>query len=83
MQNQWASVLTPIIKNPIVSGGQLDDIILDTGDNVINHKLGRQPQGWVIVDIDAAAVIYRSAEMTPKTLTLNSDADCTVSIYVY
>ncbi len=37
----------------------------------------------IIGDIDAAAQIYRSAELNDKTLVLTSDAICTVQIWMF
>lgn len=52
--------------------------------NVINHKLGRMQQGWVITDINNVATsIYRSQPFNDKTLTLTSSGAVTVNIWVY
>ena len=38
MQTKWASILNPIIKNPIVGGNQLINVALSVGNNSINHN---------------------------------------------
>jgi hypothetical protein len=48
-------------------------VTLAVGSRTVSHGLGRIPTGWRVIDIDAAATIYRSA-WTDKTLTLVSDA---------
>jgi len=83
MQSRWSSVLQPVINQPINFGNQLNNISLVSGDNVINHLLGRTPQGWFIVDVNAAVQIYRSAAFNSSTLTLNSSGTATVSLFVY
>jgi hypothetical protein len=78
-----ASTLNPIISLPLSSASILSNIKLKTGSNTINHGLGRNMQGWGIVDINAAVVPYRSAPMNGLTLTLTASAPCTVNILVF
>lgn len=83
MQNRWASQLNPLLANPLNSVLVLKNIKLSSGNNVINHLLGRVQQGWVITDIQGVADIFRSADFNDKTLTLNSSAVVTVNIGVF
>ncbi len=83
MQNRWASILSPWLGNPLSKGIFLKNVLLATGDNVLNHLLQRNQQGFIITDINEAAVIYRSAPFNGLTLTLNSNVPVTVTIYVY
>jgi hypothetical protein len=83
LQTVWKSQLTPAIQSPIIQGLQLDGVKLLVGANTINHLLQRQMQGWMIVDINGAAAIYRSQPLNDTTLTLTSNAIVTVSIWAY
>jgi len=83
LQTKWSSILNPLLSNPLVNGILLKNISLINGDNVVNHKLGRNPQGYIIIDINASASIYRNEPFNELTLGLASDADCTVSLYVF
>lgn len=83
LQNRWASQLNPVLANRFVQGRQITGVRLISGDNVINHLLSAQQNGWVITDQTAAASIYRSAPLNDTTLTLNSSAPVTVSLWVY
>lgn len=83
LATRWKSVLDPVLANPINGVSILSNVVLANGTTVINHKLDQLQQGWFIVDINAAATIYRSAAFNEKTLTLHSNAAVTVSIGVY
>lgn len=83
MQTVWASSLNPIIANPLTQGNLLTGVSLINGVNVINHKLSRVQQGWIITDQDGIASIYRSKVFGPQTLTLTSNAAVVVNIYVF
>jgi hypothetical protein len=83
LQTTWASQLNPIVGNAVLKGLQLDAVSLINGVTIINHLLSRKQQGWFITDVNAAATIYRSAPFNDTTLTLSSNADCVVNIWVY
>ena len=83
MQNKWSSILNPILSNPLNGVSILKDVTLKSGSNVINHLLGRLPQGWFIVDKQGPADIYRTAPFNLLTLTLTSTASVVVSIGVF
>lgn len=82
-QTQWASQLNPLIKNQLTQGILLTNISLINGVSVINHLLGRMQVGWLITDLNAAAIIYRSQPLNDKTLTLTSDAACVANIWMF
>lgn len=85
-QNTWATQLDPIIINPLVQGQLLQNVAINSGTNVINHKLGRKLQGWFIVGINGAAQVYdtqASNQMPQLTLNLTSDAAITCSLWVF
>ena len=80
---RWKSLIDPILKNPLNSVSILEDVSLKVGDNVINHRLGRKLRGWVLLDVNAATTIYRSAPLNDLTLTLNSSAVAIISLGVF
>ncbi len=80
---KWKSELDPLLANPLNSVLLLKNIVLAVGANVINHKLQQLPQGWFLVDTNAAVALYRSAPLTDTTLTLTSNAVATVTIGVF
>lgn len=81
---RWASEINPIIALPILQGIQIDGISLTASvPKVINHLLQRMPQGWFLVDNTADANVWRSAAFSKLSLTLESSADTTISIWVF
>lgn len=83
MQQKWKADLDPVLSNPMTNMSILQNVNLINGVTVLNHKLGRKQQGWVIVDQQGAASIYRSAPFNNLTLTLTSNAVVTISIGVF
>jgi len=82
-QTTWAQQLNPVLTNPLVQGSLLSGIPITTGSNVINHKLGRQMQGWMVVDTTAAVTLYRSAPFNSSTLTLVASGTSTIALWVF
>jgi hypothetical protein len=83
MQTQWKSQLDPVLASPLTGPSILNGVVLASGANTINHKLGQTPQGWFITDINAAITVYRSQPFNPLTLTLTASGAATVNIVVY
>ena len=83
MITKWASTLNPFLGLPFNNVNILPSLTLKSGQNVINHLLGQMQQGWVIVDIQGPATIYRSEPFNSKTLSLTSSAAVTVTIGVF
>ncbi len=83
LQTSWKAALTPVLQNELNQGILIQDISLINGVTVINHLLSRKQIGWIITDNNAAANIYRSAALNDATLTLTSNAVCTVSIWMF
>ena len=83
MQNAWTKELNPVLAMPLNQGIMLEDITLQVGANVINHLLGRKMIGWIIIDQDAQASMFRSQPLNNKTLTLTSDAIVTLKLWVF
>lgn len=80
---KWAAELNPLIVNPLNSVRIIENVVLSSGTNVINHGLGRMQQGWFLVDKQGAAEIYRNGNFNSSTLSLHSDAGVTVNIGVF
>jgi hypothetical protein len=71
----------------LTSNRRLDSVVLDgvalvtLTNNVVNHKLGRQPVGWALLD-DTGGGIVRIA-WSATTITLYSPSTCTVQLEVW
>lgn len=83
MTTAWATQLNPIIAFAPNQGLLIKNVALINGVTVVNHKLSRQMQGWIIVDQDAGATIYRSAPLNSTTITLTSNAACNISLWCF
>ena len=81
--NQWPATLNPILSNKLLQGQLLQNVSLKAGDNTFNHMLGRMQIGWILADINASSVLYRSANFNALTLTLNASEPCTVALWVF
>jgi len=85
-QEKWSSALNPILAKPLIYGSLLQDIVLVSGKNVINHNLGQKLQGYFVVLNSAPAAFYdsQSSNQHPElTLILNASQATTVSLYVF
>lgn len=86
LQTQWSAALNPVINNPPNKCNVLSSVTLQTGNNVINHLLGRKLQGWKLVRQRAAASVYDNQDNNQSqdlTLVLISSAPVVVDIEVF
>lgn len=84
LSERIASYLRRLTDNAALDYVETSSILLTGGvDTVVNHKLGRMPQAWQIIDINAAATVFRNAAFDPLTLTLRASAICTVKLRVW
>ena len=85
MLTTWAQQINPVIANLLINGILLKDQSLISGTTVINHKLGRIPQGWFLSAPKGPATVYQAAQQPNPTLTLTvvSDAALTTDVWVY
>jgi hypothetical protein len=69
---------------PLIVGNRVDGISITGGTSeVVDHKLGRQPEGWFPVDRTADADdVYRSA-WNSRTITLECSRNITLDIWVF
>lgn len=86
MQSQWATSIDPVLDNPLVMGQLLTGIQLNTGVNVINTKLSRKLQGYIVVMKSANVSIYDTQATNPmpaQTLQLVSSGPAVISLWVF
>lgn len=87
MQTNWATLINPVLSQPISQGLLLKDVTLASGDNTINHKLGRKLQGWFPTRFQSAfAQLYdkqNTNQMTDLTLVLNANGAVVVDLFVF
>lgn len=87
MQVKWASIINPLLSNPSLDTSILQSVQLTSGNNVINHLLGRKLQGWRITRMRGTFIeVYdnQDSNPTPKlTLALHSNGSCVIDLEVF
>lgn len=85
MQNSWSSQINPVIENAVAKGVLQKNIVLKIGINSINHKLGRNLQGWIVTGMhDVFSQIFDTTSNTPSlTLNLTSSVATTIDLYCF
>ena len=67
-QSHVNSAVKQIANSPIIDGVVIKGIDLGTGDTLVDHKLGRNPIGWIVIRKNEAGEVYEST-------TANSNRD--------
>jgi len=82
LQSNIADSFNSILKVLLLDGNTLTVTLAAGVASGVSHKLGRQPEGWIIVDKDASASVYRTA-WDKNSLTLISDANVNLKVWVF
>lgn len=86
VQDSVDKVLGVISKKEILDGQLLKDVGVSTQTVFLEHKLGREVQGYIVVKNNAAAHVYDEQDLNPtptKTLALKSNTTAIVSLWVF
>ena len=68
---------------PFAKGNYLESVAISTSDTSVNHGLGVTPIGFIILDKNANATVWRSGTSTDKVLTLRASASVTINLWVF
>tara|TARA_Y100001951_G_C11193833_1_gene213110 strand:+ start:299 stop:622 length:324 start_codon:yes stop_codon:yes gene_type:complete len=60
-QSNVNTALKQIANSAIIDGVLIKNIDLGTADTIVNHKLGREPLGWIVVRKNEAGEVYESS----------------------
>jgi hypothetical protein len=80
-------LIEPFLNSEIINGVLIKNVNLDSSiTNQVNHKLGRKPQGWIIVRQRANSIIWDSQDTNTKanrTLELSCSANVTIDLWIF
>lgn len=82
LQHNTERGLRELPGNLLLQGRLLEDVEITTGTAKVAHGLGRRPRGWLIVDQDASATIWRT-EWDDKFIGFDASATVLVKIWVF
>lgn len=69
--------------NISITNGTIINTQVLTTDTIVNHLLGRKPKGWIVVDKDANADVWRSGSTTDKKVILSATTSVNVVLYFF
>lgn len=81
VQEYMQQALAPVFGCPLLSGVHIETT-LATGTQSVAHKLGRKPQGYIIVGKSANIDVWGNT-FSKANLELQSSGAVTVKIWVY
>ena len=86
-QDHIEEVINPVLNSVIVDGVILEDIDLVSGSFTdIEHKLGREPRGYLVIRKSAAQTVYEEAgdyDNRKLFMKLRASGSVTVNLWVF
>jgi hypothetical protein len=86
IQDRIIDAVTPILGKEILDSEILHGVVLSSGANTVDHKLGRDLVGWVVTRINAAITIFDTQATNPlphKNLKLTTSGAAIVDLLVF
>lgn len=87
VQSNLQEYFRPITTNPTLDGVRVTGVSLSSSSvNAVNHTLGREPLGWILIRKKGAADVWDSQDsnaLPTRTLALNCDADVEVDLWIF
>ena len=82
------SFLQQIESCPLLDGRLLENLSFSASSNTVEHKLGRQPQGWIVVNLKQGVGAAATARLNltawdAKRIKITSDQAAIVSLWVF
>jgi len=81
LQDQLVTSLSALESDELALR-KIYEFSLASGSNQLFHDLQRQPKGWLIVDRDSAATVYRTA-WDNESITLQASAAVNIRLYIF
>lgn len=84
IQQNIKDAVDSIVKNPLLDGVLVHGINLTASqNNEIAHTLSRNVIGWIVVDQNAQAQIWRGQASSSRFVNLLTSNNVTVSVYFF
>ena len=86
LQDNVADGFNRVLTSAILDFTLIKSVALKIGDNVVNHELGRNPNGWIVVRKRGPGNFYdkQDSNTTPAlNIVINSDSAVTVDFYFF
>lgn len=86
VQDQIAYSIAQLIRTEPLDGRLIPNVSLTAGANSVEHKLGRDLRGWIVVRKRANANIWDEQDSNTRSslfLNLQTSADVTVDLWVF
>lgn len=84
LQEKLQEFFAPIIACPIIDGNLLTNVSLSSTETKVEHKLAREPQGYIITRKNANQDVWESSKALPtRHLSLTATGDVVVDIWVF
>lgn len=81
-QEYVAAALAPLLNSPLANGVLIKDVNLTATPLEVDHKLGREPLGWILVAPQSLTRVYQ-VSASKRTLTLAASGNVTTSLWVF
>jgi len=82
VQRNIRAAVDPLSKDVLLNRVEITTTIKSATSTTIQHNLGRQPRGWIVVDKTGPYDVWRIS-WNASTIILDSSGDVDVKLIIY
>lgn len=79
----WRERIEAILALEMLDRPRIFQVELRSGDNLVEHKLGRRPRGWILISPRGSAFVAQIGEADEARLPLVSTANLVLTLWVW
>ena len=83
MQSSIEAAFRSLDRVPLIDGRLIEGVSITASERPVPHNLKRVPKGFIVVDLDSACLVHRSAESTERYLYLTGSRTANISLWVF
>lgn len=85
LQTSIAQAYDGLVDIPLNAGQLISEVLIGTSPTLVSHKLNREWQGWIVVDRNANAQVWKSTSQPAPSaaIALQASSAVTVKLFVF
>jgi hypothetical protein len=82
LQDNVSNAISELLRVPLLDGLLLTQTFVATTDTIIEHKLQREPLGWIVIGKNATSDVWEVSK-DQRFITLRTNQNVTVTFWIF
>lgn len=82
LQDNVSNAISEILRVPLLDGRLFSQTFTASTDTIVEHKLQREPLGWIILGKNATSDVWEVSK-DARFITLRTDQNVTITFWIF